>query len=138
MPGSQGPVSSEKDAAAIVKERGFPLIIKAAFGGGGKGIRVVRNQKELEKEFPMVRREAEMAFGDGSLYVESYLENTRHIEVQILADNFGNTIHFGTRECSLQRKNQKMIEEAPAANVPAKVLKTDAGHCRRDSKVRRV
>ena len=123
VPGSDGPVSSEKDAAAIVKEIGFPIIIKAAFGGGGKGIRVVRNQKELEKEFPMVRREAEMAFGDGSLYVESYLENTRHIEVQILADKFGNTIHFGTRECSLQRKNQKMIEEAPAANVPAKVLK---------------
>ena len=71
----------------------------------------------------MVRREAEQAFGDGSLYIESYLENTRHIEVQILADQFGNTLHFGTRECSLQRKNQKMVEEAPAANVSAKVLK---------------
>ncbi len=123
VPGSEGPVSSEKDAAAIAKEIGYPLIIKAAFGGGGKGIRIVRDQKELEKEFPMVRREAEQAFGDGSLYIESYLENTRHIEVQILADQFGNTLHFGTRECSLQRKNQKMVEEAPAANVPAKVLK---------------
>ena len=123
VPGSDGPVSSEKDAAAIAKEIGYPLIIKAAFGGGGKGIRIVHDQKELEKEFPMVRREAELAFGDGSLYIESYLENTRHIEVQILADQFGNTLHFGTRECSLQRKNQKMIEEAPAANVPAKVLK---------------
>ena len=122
VPGSQGTVENEKDAIALAKEIGFPLIIKAAFGGGGKGIRVVRDQKELEKEFPLVRREAEAAFGDGSVYIEAYLQNTRHIEVQILADEFGNTLHFGTRECSLQRKNQKMIEEAPAANVSEKVL----------------
>jgi acetyl-CoA carboxylase biotin carboxylase subunit len=122
VPGSQGPIENEKDATALAKEIGFPLIIKAAFGGGGKGIRVVRDQKELEKEFPLVRREAEAAFGDDSVYIESYLQNTRHIEVQILADEFGNTLHFGTRECSLQRKNQKMIEEAPAANVSEKVL----------------
>ena len=117
VPGSSGSVDSVRDAAAVVKEIGFPLMLKAAKGGGGKGIRIVRDQKELEKEFPLVRREAEMAFGDKSIYMEAYLENTRHIEVQILADEHGNTLHLGTRECTLQRMNQKLMEEAPAPNV---------------------
>lgn len=123
VPGSNGAVDSVKDAVVIAREIGYPLMIKASYGGGGKGIRIVNDQKELEKEFPLVRREAELAFGNGSVYIEKYLTNTRHIEVQILADEHGNTLHFGTRECSLQRKNQKMIEEAPAANVDPGVLK---------------
>ena len=122
VPGSSGAVDSVRDAAAVAKEIGFPLMLKAARGGGGKGIRVVRDAKELEKEFPLVRREAGQAFGDKSIYMEAYLENTRHIEVQILADEHGNTLHLGTRECTLQRKNQKLLEEAPATNVDAAVL----------------
>ncbi|MDD5017579.1 MAG: acetyl-CoA carboxylase biotin carboxylase subunit [Eubacteriales bacterium] len=123
VPGSVGAVESLKDAIGVSKEIGFPLIIKAAKGGGGKGIRVIRDQKELDKEFAYVCREAAHAFGDKSVYIESYLENTKHIEVQILADEHGNTLHFGTRECSLQRKNQKLLEEAPVANVDADVLR---------------
>ena len=122
VPGSEGAVENIREAVIISKEIGFPLIIKAAKGGGGKGIRVVDSVQELEKEFPFVCREAELAFGDRSVYIEAYLSNTRHIEVQILADEFGNTLHFGTRECSLQRKNQKLLEEAPAANINADVL----------------
>jgi len=122
VPGSEDTVGSVRDAQTLAKEIGFPLMIKASKGGGGKGIRIVRNAAELEKEFPMVRREAKQAFGDGSLYIEKYLENTRHIEVQILADEHGNTLHFGTRECSLQRKNQKLLEEAPASGVAPKVI----------------
>ncbi len=123
IPGSEGAIDNIKDAVALAKDIGYPLMIKAAFGGGGKGIRVVANAQELESEFPTVRREAELAFGDGSVYIEKYLTGTRHIEVQILADEFGNTLHFGTRECSLKRKNQKMLEEAPAANVNKKIIK---------------
>ena len=122
VPGSSGSVGSVRDAAAVAKEIGFPLMLKAAKGGGGKGIRIVRDIKELEKEFPLVRREAEMAFGDKSIYMEAYLENTRHIEVQILADEYGNTLHLGTRECTLQRMNQKLMEEAPAPNVDTVVV----------------
>lgn len=122
IPGSLGSVKNVKDAIALAKDIGYPLMIKASYGGGGKGIRVVADARELEKEFPMVTREAELAFGDGSVYIEKYLTNTRHIEVQIIADEFGNTLHLGTRECSLQRKNQKMLEEAPAANVKKKIL----------------
>lgn len=124
VPGSEDGIESLKDAVNLAKEIGFPLMIKASKGGGGKGIRIVNDVQELEKEFPLVCREAELAFGDGSVYIESYLENTRHIEVQILADEFGNTLHFGTRECSLQRKNQKLLEEAPAVNVDPDVLKS--------------
>jgi len=122
VPGSSGAVDSVRDAVAVAKEIGFPLMLKASKGGGGKGIRIIHDAKELEKEFPLVRREAEMAFGDKSIYIEAYLENTRHIEVQILADEHGNTLHLGTRECTLQRKNQKLLEEAPATNVDAAVL----------------
>ena len=123
IPGSDGSIRSVEEALAVSKEIGFPLMIKAAKGGGGKGIRVVNDASELEKEFPLVCREAELAFGDSSVYIEAHLSNTRHIEVQILADEYGNTLHFGTRECSIQRKNQKLLEEAPAANIDAHVLR---------------
>jgi acetyl-CoA carboxylase biotin carboxylase subunit len=122
VPGSDGTVDSVKNALAIAREIGFPLMIKAAKGGGGKGIRVVSDAAALEKEFALVRREAELAFGDGSVYLEAYLPEARHIEVQILADMHGSVLHLGTRECSLQRKNQKMVEEAPAANVEPSIL----------------
>lgn len=122
VPGSQGVVESVREALAVSREIGFPLMIKASKGGGGKGIRIVRDARELEKEFPLVCREAQMAFGDKSVYIETYLENTRHIEVQILADEHGNTLHLGTRECTLQRKNQKLLEEAPAIRVAPDVL----------------
>jgi len=117
VPGSDGTVDSLKEALVIARSIGFPLMIKAARGGGGKGIRVVEDCAALEREYALVRREAELAFGDGSVYLEAYLPNARHIEVQILADMHGNVLHFGTRECTLQRKNQKLLEEAPAANI---------------------
>lgn len=121
VPGSSGSVESIKAALAVCKTIGFPVMLKAAKGGGGKGIRVVNNAAELEKEFPLVSREAELAFGDRSMYIEAYLTNARHIEVQILADEHGNVLHLGTRECSLQRKNQKLVEEAPAPYIEPEV-----------------
>jgi acetyl-CoA carboxylase biotin carboxylase subunit len=117
VPGSEGTVDTCKEATLAAKCIGYPLMIKAAKGGGGKGIRIVEDASTLEREFPLVRREAELAFGDGSVYLEAYLPEARHIEVQILADMHGNVLHLGTRECTLQRKNQKLIEEAPAANI---------------------
>jgi acetyl-CoA carboxylase biotin carboxylase subunit len=122
VPGSDGGIESIKEATQAAKSIGYPLLIKAAKGGGGKGIRIVEDACALERELPLVRREAELAFGDGSVYLEAYQPEARHIEVQILADMHGNVLHLGTRECTLQRKNQKLIEEAPAANVPAKTL----------------
>lgn len=118
VPGSEGTVDTLKEAIQVAKSIGYPLMIKAAKGGGGKGIRIAEDASALEREFPLVRREAELAFGDGSVYLEAYLPQARHIEVQILADTHGNVLHLGTRECTLQRKNQKLIEEAPAANIP--------------------
>ncbi len=122
VPGSKGTVGTLKEALHVAKDTGYPLMIKAASGGGGKGIRIAGDEQQLEKTFPLACREAELAFGDKRVYIESYLPGARHIEVQVLADTHGNAIHLGTRECSLQRKNQKLIEEAPAANVDGKVL----------------
>ena len=122
VPGSEGIIAHLKDALSAAKSIGYPLMIKAAKGGGGKGIRIVEDAAALERELPIVRREAELAFGDGGVYLEAYLPEARHIEVQILADTYGTVLHLGTRECTLQRKNQKLIEEAPAVNVPAETL----------------
>ena len=119
VPGSEGVVETLKEAVFAAKSMGYPLMIKASYGGGGKGIRIVEDAAALEREFPLVRREAELAFGDGAVYLEAYLPSARHIEVQILADMYGTVLQLGTRECTLQRKNQKLIEEAPAANLPA-------------------
>ncbi len=112
VPGSDEPISELSEAIAIAKEIGFPVILKAAAGGGGRGMRLVKEISEFERAFNSAKAEAEAAFGDGRLYVEKYLEKPRHIEVQILGDEYGNIIHLGERECSLQRRHQKIMEEA--------------------------
>ena len=104
-------------AHEFAREHGFPIMIKAAAGGGGKGMRIAREEGELEKLFTTAQLEAEAAFGDGRIYLEKFLPEARHIEIQVLADNLGNTIHLGERDCSLQRRNQKLVEEAPSPVV---------------------
>ncbi len=113
-PGSNGEISDIGAARKLADEIGYPVIIKASHGGGGGGIRVVFDPKAFDSEFNLVKQEALASFGSDSVYLERYLTETRHIEVQILADHFGNVLSFGTRECSMQRKNQKLVEEAPA------------------------
>lgn len=114
VPGSDGPVNSEEEALAIATRIGYPVIIKAVAGGGGKGMRLAHNSITFAKEFATARIEAEKAFGDGSVYIEKFIEDPRHIEFQILADKYGNTIHLGERDCSVQRRFQKVIEESPS------------------------
>jgi acetyl-CoA carboxylase biotin carboxylase subunit len=114
LPGSDGPVASEEQAVKIAKELGFPVIIKAVAGGGGRGMRVVRAPDDLSKAFRTAMREAEAAFGVGDVYLEKYVESPRHIEIQVLGDHHGNVVHLGERECSIQRRHQKLIEEAPS------------------------
>ncbi|MGB8656231.1 MAG: acetyl-CoA carboxylase biotin carboxylase subunit [Candidatus Zixiibacteriota bacterium] len=114
IPGSDGVVESEEKALALCHDVGFPVIIKASFGGGGKGMRVAANEAELTKGIQMARMEAEAAFGNPEVYIEKYVSEPRHIEIQILGDNFGNVIHLGERDCSLQRRHQKLLEESPS------------------------
>ena len=114
IPGSDGPLANEIEATKVAQKIGFPVIIKAVSGGGGRGMRIAHNAVTFAKEFLSAKMEAEKAFGDGSLYVEKYLENPRHIEFQILADKHGNMVHLGERDCSVQRRHQKVIEEAPS------------------------
>ncbi|WP_461484004.1 acetyl-CoA carboxylase biotin carboxylase subunit [Porticoccus sp.] len=119
VPGSNGPLNDDEDRSkALGREVGYPVIIKAAAGGGGRGMRVVREEDELLKAIQITRSEAKAAFGDDTVYMEKYLENPRHVEVQVLADGQGNAIHLGDRDCSLQRRHQKVLEEAPAPNIP--------------------
>jgi acetyl-CoA carboxylase biotin carboxylase subunit len=120
LPGSDGPVQGEDQAVKIARELGFPVIIKAVAGGGGRGMRVVRNAEELPKAFKTAMREAEAAFGVGDVYLEKYVENPRHIEVQVMGDHHGNVVHLGERECSIQRRHQKLIEEAPSVAITEK------------------
>ncbi len=114
VPGSDGAVDNEAVASRMAKEIGFPLLVKAAAGGGGRGMKVARKPDELEEALRLARSEAAAAFGDDSIYMERYLGQPRHIEVQILADGHGNVIHLGERDCSLQRRHQKILEEAPS------------------------
>jgi len=114
LPGSDGPVENEKQALSIAKKIGFPVIIKAVAGGGGRGMRLAHNAITFAREFVSASNEAEKAFGHGAVYVEKYIENPRHIEFQILADNYGKIVHLGERDCSVQRRHQKLIEEAPS------------------------
>jgi acetyl-CoA carboxylase biotin carboxylase subunit len=118
VPGSDGPLSDDPaDCVRIAKEVGYPVIIKAAAGGGGRGMRVVHTEAHLHNALQLTRQEAQTAFGDATVYLEKYLENPRHIEVQVLADQHGNAIHLGERDCSTQRRHQKVLEEAPAPGI---------------------
>ena len=114
VPGSIGEVSEFKEAAKIAGEIGYPVIVKAASGGGGRGMKIVQNEGELELAVSSAQREAEAAFGDGTVYLEKFLTTPRHIEIQVLADTHGNVVHLGERDCSLQRRHQKVLEESPS------------------------
>ena len=114
IPGSDGPVKDERDARAVAEEIGYPVLIKASSGGGGRGMKAAASPDELGAALEMATREARAAFGDGAVYLEKYLSGPRHIEVQILADGEGNVVHLGERDCSLQRRYQKVVEEAPS------------------------
>ena len=114
VPGSDGPVSEMKRARKLAREIGYPVLVKAAAGGGGRGMKVAHSEQDLEIAFSTARAESKAAFGDDTLYLEKYLTKPRHIEVQVLADGLGNAIHLGERDCSLQRRHQKLWEEAPS------------------------
>ncbi|RKZ30497.1 acetyl-CoA carboxylase biotin carboxylase subunit [bacterium] len=128
IPGSEGLVKDVKEAAKLAKEIGYPVIIKATAGGGGKGMRVASNEKELKKGFDTARAEAESAFGNPGVYVEKYIHNPRHIEIQLLGDGRGNVIHLGERDCSIQRRHQKLIEESPSPAV-SEDARQEMGNC---------
>ncbi|WP_078391685.1 acetyl-CoA carboxylase biotin carboxylase subunit [Shouchella patagoniensis] len=114
VPGSDGIVESIDEAKRIANEIGYPVIIKATAGGGGKGIRVARDEQELKSGIQITQQEAQTAFGNPGVYLEKYIEDFRHVEIQVIADNFGNTIHLGERDCSIQRRLQKLVEETPS------------------------
>ncbi len=117
VPGSDGPVATESDALAVANEIGYPIMIKASAGGGGRGMRTASNDPSLINAFHAAKAEAEVAFKDGTLYLEKFVENPRHVEVQILGDRFGNMIHLGERDCSVQRRHQKLVEESPSPSI---------------------
>jgi acetyl-CoA carboxylase, biotin carboxylase subunit len=114
VPGSPDGVTSEEEGIKLAREIGYPVIVKASAGGGGRGMRIVRSESELGKALETASTEAAAAFNDGSVYIEKYIEQPRHIEIQVLADEFGECIHLGERECSIQRRHQKLMEEAPS------------------------
>jgi acetyl-CoA carboxylase biotin carboxylase subunit len=114
VPGSDGPVEGPEEARAVAKETGYPVLIKAASGGGGRGMKIVRSEDELESQISQARSEAKAAFGDDTVYMEKYLGDPRHIEFQVFGDGEGKAIHLGERDCSLQRRHQKVLEEAPS------------------------
>lgn len=119
LQGSEGSVKDVKEGVKIAKKIGYPVIIKAASGGGGRGMRIVHKQSEMERMFHAASSEAQSAFGDPSVFIEKYLENPKHIEFQVVADAHGNVVHLGERECSVQRKHQKLLEEAPSSGIDA-------------------
>jgi acetyl-CoA carboxylase biotin carboxylase subunit len=113
-PGYDGVIEDEEEAARIAEQIGYPLIIKASAGGGGRGMRIVRNRNELIESLPAAQQEAQLAFSNSAVYFEKYIETARHIEIQVLGDEHGNMVHLGERECSIQRRHQKLIEESPS------------------------
>ena len=127
VPGSEGDVEDIETGLKEAERIGYPVIIKAALGGGGKGMRVANTPEEFPEAYATARKESEIAFGDGTMYIEHFVVNPRHIEFQILADSFGNVIHLGERDCSIQRNHQKMIEESPSAAVSPE-LREKMGH----------
>ncbi|HEY3755226.1 MAG TPA: acetyl-CoA carboxylase biotin carboxylase subunit [Opitutaceae bacterium] len=123
VPGSDGPVDSENEAVKVARSIGYPVIIKAVAGGGGRGMRIAHNDVSFAKEYHVARGEAEKAFGNGAVYIEKYIEKPRHIEFQILGDSHGKIIHLGERDCSVQRRHQKLIEESPSPFLTADLRK---------------
>ena len=121
VPGSEGLITEEEDALKLAHEMGYPVLIKAAAGGGGRGMRVAHNDISLKTGLASASQEADSAFKDGSVYLEKYIENPRHVEVQVLGDHYGNVVHLFERDCSLQRRHQKLVEESPAPNLPESV-----------------
>lgn len=121
MPGTPGPVETFEEVKKFTDEHGFPVIIKAAFGGGGRGMRVVREESTLKDSFERATSEALQAFGNGTVFVERFLVKPKHIEVQLLGDSHGNVVHLYERDCSVQRRHQKIIELAPAKELPQDV-----------------
>src|SRR5215212_7137995 len=119
VPGSDGPVEGPEEAKLVAAETGYPLLVKAASGGGGRGMKIVRSEDELESQISQARSEAKNAFGDDTVYIEKYLGDPRHIEFQIFGDGKGNAIHLGERDCSLQRRHQRVVEEAPSRVIGA-------------------
>ncbi len=130
VPGSNGPLDDNKERTlAMAKEIGYPVIIKAAAGGGGRGMRVVHNEAALLKAIFVTQSEAKSFFGSGVVYLEKFLENPRHVEIQVIGDGLGNAIHLGDRDCSLQRRHQKVLEEAPAPGIPDHIRREVAETC---------
>jgi len=130
VPGSDGPLGSDYDAIREMAEKiGFPVIIKASGGGGGKGMRVVEHADDLEQSIKLTRQEAGAAFNNDVVYLEKYLSTPRHVEIQILADEYGNAVHFGDRDCSMQRRHQKVIEEAPAPGISDEIRARIGARC---------
>ncbi|MEG4491519.1 acetyl-CoA carboxylase biotin carboxylase subunit [Microcoleus sp. D3_18_C4] len=127
VPGSEGLLADDREALSIARDIGYPVMIKATAGGGGRGMRLVREASELPKLFSAAQGEADAAFGNPGLYLEKFIEKPRHIEIQILADNYGNVIHLGERDCSIQRRHQKLLEEAPSPALSQK-LRDQMGH----------
>lgn len=123
IPGSDGVVENAEKAKKVAKRLGYPVMVKASAGGGGKGIRIVRSEDELEDAYESAKSETKAAFGDDTMYMEKVIENARHIEIQILGDEHGNVIHLGERDCSLQRRNQKVLEESPSPVLPEETRK---------------
>jgi acetyl-CoA carboxylase biotin carboxylase subunit len=121
VPGSEGLIETAEEGREIAQDLGYPVLVKAAAGGGGRGMRIIQSAEEFELHFLAAKQEADLAFGDGRMYLEKLIVNPRHIEVQIIADQHGNVRHLGTRDCSLQRRNQKVMEEAPATFLPKQV-----------------
>ena len=121
IPGSNGKLKDLEHAKKVAKEIGYPILLKASAGGGGKGIRIVNYPEDLEESYNLVRQEAKISFSDDEIYMEKYIKNPRHIEVQILADEHGNIVYLGERDCTVQRKNQKIIEETPSPVIDSKL-----------------
>ena len=121
IPGSDGSVGGIKTAKEICEKIGYPVILKAASGGGGKGIRIVEREQDLENAYNIVKQEAKVSFNDDEIYIEKFIKNPRHVEIQVLADEHGNVVHLGERDCSIQRRHQKMIEETPSTAIDEKL-----------------
>ena len=122
IPGSEGSIKGIKDAIKVANKIGYPVLLKAAAGGGGKGIRIVKSEREMENNYNIVKQEAKLSFNDDEIYIEKFIQNPRHVEIQVLADEYGNVVHLGERDCSIQRNNQKVIEETPSTAIDDKTM----------------